>query len=50
MEGVKLMYIISCILSIGVGVVASWLLGFLLIDREKMRELELQWPKEIETD
>ena len=42
MEGIKLTYI----LGIGVGTVASWLLGFLLVDREKIRELESQWPKE----
>lgn len=34
------MCISNIILGIGIGVIASWLLGFLLIDKEALCELE----------
>lgn len=40
---------IDFMLGIMVGIGASWLLGFLLVDRETMRELELQNEKSKDT-
>lgn len=45
MEGIKLMFILTFMIVIGIviGTIASWLLGFLLVDKETMREIESKY-------